>query len=138
MAQQETRPDPFAGMWPKFPWPSGCADPGAAGRTFTRPKPEWRPILEQYLPGYAWPSEPDRAALERVLMGEPFNVRPADFNASLPIGRVVGWLEVKLAEPSRRREGEAIGDRVQARTGPPDRAEMTVTDIAQVGGPMTS
>lgn len=83
-----------AGKWRLCPWPGGCADPRAAAWTFIEPKTEWRKPLERWLPGYHWPDDPDRAAMERVLMAAPFNLRPADFNAmTLPIDRVVAWMD---------------------------------------------
>lgn len=92
-------------MWRRYPWPGGCADPAGAAWTFTKPKEEWREPLERWLPGYRWPDEPDRAALERILMAAPFNLRPADFNAlALPIDRVVALLDI--ASVARPTDGE--------------------------------
>lgn len=93
-----------AGRWPEYPWPGGCANPGVAARSFVKPKDEWRKPLERWLPGYRWPARPDRAALERILMAAPFNLRPADFNSTLPIDRAITLLIVHSQTPTTSAE----------------------------------
>lgn len=91
------------GLWTKYPWPAG--NEKAAG-VFIPPEEEWRPILKRWLPGYVWPEEPRPDDLERVLMGEPFNLKAAAFNATLTIGRVVAKLK-RPAEPLHPEEQAA-------------------------------
>lgn len=116
-----------AGRWRRYPWPGGCADPRAAAWTFIEPQEEWRGPLEQSLPGYHWPDDPDRAALERILMAAPINLRPADFNAlALPIDRVVALLDIATVGAN------TLDPHADTETGPIDEAtSMSSADIAR-------